>query len=581
MLFKPLSTSTLASRARLRHNDRSGAPQPFASLTGVAQRCSIVTSVCQHRIRDFITLQRIRRLAIAVNGMDPAATQTFLDAHNERIYSICGAAMFFVCFWIADHFLTPWMKMVIVPLHQFYRLVILRDGLELQKLALWKQLGVVSGSLILTYVFAPLDLLCRIECFLGTLMVNAAVTSTLYLLSDSSDAPVYIAWATSRDAAISFAACGLALAYWPLLLAGAQLMGLYLVGPVAIYVLSMWGISRTVSYPIWETGVQYPWNKLRLVKIIGSTAIDIAGWVLTSYLPNTIYDRYTRYVLSSEHAKRLTLCNYKPLSQGHIRLLVIKRSSLFSPSMIETELVHVPLSEAGLNTANEYEAVSYRWGNPERSETILISGYLFRTTKSAYDLLLARRSAFRDRAIWIDAICINQDDNSEKSHQITLMRDIYQQASRVVVFLGTGWRVRLAARVLYEWSLVIHVKEADLNYGTVGMVYEPRRLALVSVLMNEYFSRTWIVQEIVVAQKAELYLSGWYVPWRIFALTAKAMFDPNRGHLLLQTKNRLLRRVPVTKAAHIAMLVSGRSRKSALRFWRLDRFYADADDPQC
>jgi hypothetical protein len=46
------------------------------------------------------------------------------------------------------------------------------------------------------------------------------------------------------------------------------------------------------------------------------------------------------------------------------------------------------------------------------------------------------RNRDSERILWIDAICINQDKTLERNHQVTLMRDIYSKASRVVVWLG-------------------------------------------------------------------------------------------------------------------------------------------------
>ncbi|KAF2106705.1 heterokaryon incompatibility, partial [Lophiotrema nucula] len=46
------------------------------------------------------------------------------------------------------------------------------------------------------------------------------------------------------------------------------------------------------------------------------------------------------------------------------------------------------------------------------------------------------RYSDRDQLLWIDAMCINQHDNTEKGTQVQMMRDIYMKASRVVVWLG-------------------------------------------------------------------------------------------------------------------------------------------------
>jgi Heterokaryon incompatibility protein (HET) len=43
------------------------------------------------------------------------------------------------------------------------------------------------------------------------------------------------------------------------------------------------------------------------------------------------------------------------------------------------------------------------------------------------------------RIIWVDAVCINQSDDVEKSLQLRLMAEIYAKASRVIVWLGEAY----------------------------------------------------------------------------------------------------------------------------------------------
>ena len=85
-----------------------------------------------------------------------------------------------------------------------------------------------------------------------------------------------------------------------------------------------------------------------------------------------------------------------------------------------------------------FDALSYVWGDGTRSREILIDGKPLPITANLYAALrdLQTESCMGDTLVWADAICINQEDFSERSAQIRLMREIYHLASTVRVWLG-------------------------------------------------------------------------------------------------------------------------------------------------
>ena len=93
---------------------------------------------------------------------------------------------------------------------------------------------------------------------------------------------------------------------------------------------------------------------------------------------------------------------------------------------------------------------SYRWDDPRNITHITINGLRYNITQSAFIVLQEWCSFWRTRLIWIDSICINQKDEDEKAQQIELMRDIYRNASRVVVWLGDGRNAHLLGSLLDE-----------------------------------------------------------------------------------------------------------------------------------
>ncbi|KAF1996943.1 hypothetical protein P154DRAFT_417413, partial [Amniculicola lignicola CBS 123094] len=82
-----------------------------------------------------------------------------------------------------------------------------------------------------------------------------------------------------------------------------------------------------------------------------------------------------------------------------------------------------------------YTAISYMWGSPEDTKTITINGMPVTVGENLAAALDCLRSSLVDK-VWIDAICINQDDIDERNAQILRIRDIFSQSLAVTVWLG-------------------------------------------------------------------------------------------------------------------------------------------------
>lgn len=85
------------------------------------------------------------------------------------------------------------------------------------------------------------------------------------------------------------------------------------------------------------------------------------------------------------------------------------------------------LCTESLETNVEFEAISYVWGEQNDTLTITVNGHPLVITRSAFEVLHMLRAKYASLPyLWIDAICIKQDDSMEKNHQVPLMRDIYR-----------------------------------------------------------------------------------------------------------------------------------------------------------
>lgn len=86
---------------------------------------------------------------------------------------------------------------------------------------------------------------------------------------------------------------------------------------------------------------------------------------------------------------------------------------------------------------NKYEAISYAWGTPTFTKSIICDKTSFlKITHNVDSLLRSVRKPCQCRNLWIDAISLNQADLDEKSQQVPLMGNIYHQASKVIVWHG-------------------------------------------------------------------------------------------------------------------------------------------------
>ncbi|KAI0146898.1 HET-domain-containing protein [Xylariaceae sp. FL1272] len=91
--------------------------------------------------------------------------------------------------------------------------------------------------------------------------------------------------------------------------------------------------------------------------------------------------------------------------------------------------------EPRLHPFQQYEALSYVWGDLSDLHHILVNGHNVSITKGLSSALRSLRLQDRGRKLWIDALCINQSDHDEKKDQLNLMARIYQQAQRVIAYL--------------------------------------------------------------------------------------------------------------------------------------------------
>ena len=187
------------------------------------------------------------------------------------------------------------------------------------------------------------------------------------------------------------------------------------------------------------------------------------------------------------------------------------------------ELVTKSLSETLV-----YEALSYEWGpqnEPGASFPITINGTVQEVRENLWWALFYLRGD-TTRVIWIDALCINQDNITERNQQVSQMSDIYKTASNVVIWLGREHEeVEGIASDKEVFDLMLRVWNATEDpescpYTPIHSWAEDNRLlaGVVALTRRSYWYRLWIIQEVVLARNKTIQCSSLNLPWSHFAL---------------------------------------------------------------
>ncbi|KAM7195325.1 Heterokaryon incompatibility protein (HET) domain containing protein [Naviculisporaceae sp. PSN 640] len=179
-----------------------------------------------------------------------------------------------------------------------------------------------------------------------------------------------------------------------------------------------------------------------------------------------------------------------------------------------------------------FEALSYEWGDERKSRSISIGGKRFRVTANLWKALHNVRHADETRTLWVDTICIDQSNNQEKSSQVPLMALIYRRARSVLLSLGK--------HVPPNW-----VRDSDASTWTSAFIrknaekyWERTGYWLTELMLEEYWKRCWIVQEIGFGHSIQVYADRKPIPWDSFVELATMFASKHHGSLL---PNRVLR----------------------------------------
>jgi hypothetical protein len=256
------------------------------------------------------------------------------------------------------------------------------------------------------------------------------------------------------------------------------------------------------------------------------------------------------------------------LSPRHIRLL-----KLYSPiplsvpydthnvresSLLRCEAYQACLDDLTTKGLPLFAAASYVCGDQTPTQRIICGQSSIGIPQNAYDVLVHLRLENRPRLVWIDCICIKHNDAWEKSHQVGMLHTIYAQA-HVVSWLGMGldiglpgvsFYLSLLARCWFEevrrqeassWTELCDRAKGNLERYLKSPVNAlPHRhslRAIASIFTTDYFTRVWIVQEIVLGKTNAFQVGN--ESFSLAVLTAAACVMRGLGSEQATTTNRI------------------------------------------
>ncbi|KAL6914728.1 hypothetical protein FSST1_012488 [Fusarium sambucinum] len=156
-----------------------------------------------------------------------------------------------------------------------------------------------------------------------------------------------------------------------------------------------------------------------------------------------------------------TISGYKQLEPGlsQIRLLHLlplrTRHHQLSTPWYQCVSLECTFETVHLASAPPFEALSYTWGEEAASVRILLNGKPFLVRPNLAHALAALRVS-EPRVLWVNALCINQQDTTERNHQVGLMGGIFSRAERVLVWLGrpsSGWDSQVSGALIMAETL--------------------------------------------------------------------------------------------------------------------------------
>ncbi|KAM5343497.1 hypothetical protein ACJ41O_012034 [Fusarium nematophilum] len=246
---------------------------------------------------------------------------------------------------------------------------------------------------------------------------------------------------------------------------------------------------------------------------------------------------------------------YLEINPTQFRLLILSKGQ-------RSDAIHCALKTVDSRELDQsdivYQALSYSWGSEddggyhiflrdidiplsedrtERGGLFLLAAHQviprrFRVRSNLYQALKRLRSKTEDMWLWVDAICIDQANNEEKTHQLSKMIDIYSSAQNVCIWIGEN---EDAGGSDLPASTAMEFVPSIINLTMLERIISGQRAdeqtarscsAFARLLKRPWFGRRWVIQEVSAARRASIQCGSHRMNWIDFA-DAVELFTAN------------------------------------------------------
>ncbi|KAF4631975.1 hypothetical protein G7Y89_g6151 [Cudoniella acicularis] len=230
---------------------------------------------------------------------------------------------------------------------------------------------------------------------------------------------------------------------------------------------------------------------------------------------------------------------YENLDRDRRAIRILKLLPGSWPTRIHCQLKRVLLTDTVV-----YEAVSYAWGDPNNTKTVLVEGIEMQVPCNLETCLQHLRKPNEALQLWVDALCINQQDLREKECQIGMMGEIFRRCTSAYIWLGVPTTIESSSKfhlelkeisketikhqidpftIIYHFAGNQHLHELSCFRSEPSKEHflfcEDRTFKRIwesfkDALQKPWWSRFWCVQECLLPSSAVVVLGQWRVPWK-------------------------------------------------------------------
>lgn len=188
--------------------------------------------------------------------------------------------------------------------------------------------------------------------------------------------------------------------------------------------------------------------------------------------------------------------NYQPLDESKLEIRLLRLISSLPAENEAEQILRFELSTASLNQPPDFTALSYCWTEEHATCPIMLHGCKFYVRPNLFKYLQTLGHERHTGLLFVDAICIDQSNIAERNAQVRLMGDVYRLATNVVAWLGDDFDF-----LCEHLSSLIDDFQRSYDAGSRSKDVRDLALLIVGTLGGSpYWTRMWVMQEIVLAQ---------------------------------------------------------------------------------